>query len=89
MIRLTCLDSETLKVEPTNFKGEDPDCNYPYPEYAAYPSYIAKNGECVKTAWDTYAKLYISSTTGKFETTENSWELAAHDKDAVTTTFEQ
>ena len=82
---ITCLNSETVKVEPTNFKQEDPECKYPYPEYSAFPSYIAKNGDCVKTSYMSYTRFYISSTTGKYEETTNSWELATHDK--TTDTF--
>jgi len=47
-ISMTCLNSETLKIEPANFKGEDITCQYPYSPTSAYPSYVAKSGECVK-----------------------------------------
>lgn len=61
----TCLNSETFKGEEFNYKGEDPDCTYPYPSYSDDPSYVAKSGECVRVSRDTFMIFYISSTTGK------------------------
>lgn len=75
MVAMTCLTSEMLKVENANFKGEDTQCMTPYPEFAAFPSYIAKNDECVRTSYMSYTKFYISSTTGKYEKTNSSGEL--------------
>lgn len=79
-LMLTCLSSEALKVETVNFKGEDKECKYPYPEYADFPSYVANNGECVRTSRFSYVRYFISSTNGKFEQTTNSWVVAEHDK---------
>jgi hypothetical protein len=74
----TCLNSETVKVEVFNSQNEDPDCKYPYPSYADSPSYIAKNGDCVRTTARSYSRFYISSTsaTGEFEDAKGvSWEI--------------
>lgn len=66
--QFTCLDSETVKVEVFNRENEDPDCKYPYPSYSDNPSYIAKNGDCVRSTGVGYTRFYISSTspTGEF-----------------------
>lgn len=36
-----------------------------------------------------YTRFYISSTTGKYEETTNSWELAPHEKTTDTFTKEE
>lgn len=87
--KITCLNSETMKLEPHNYKGEDSECKYPYPVEAAFPSYVAKNGDCVKTMWNSYTRFKISSTTGKYEETTNSWELPSYNKSTDTFTKEE
>jgi hypothetical protein len=73
---MTCLTSETIKIEVFNKENEDPKCEYPYPYYSDEPSYIATSGKCVRTSAYTYSKIYISSTTGKFEENPDaSWEI--------------
>lgn len=88
----TCLNSEAIKVEVFNGNREDPDCNYPYPSYSHSPSYVAKSGECVRTTAQGYSRFFISSTTGKFEETDNSWDIPDYnkqvDKDAYNQTEE-
>jgi len=78
-----------MKAEPTNFLNEDPECRNPYPDYAAYPSYIAKSGDCVKTSYMSYTRIFISSTSGKFEEGTGSWELAGKNTTIDTKTNEE
>lgn len=75
---VTCLDSETIKVLNFNGVGEDPDCNYAYPTYANFPSFMAKSGQCVEVSPGLFLRYDISSSTGKFEKTDNSWEIPDH-----------
>lgn len=78
--RGTCIDSETIKWEVHNIENEDPECKFPYPSYSWSPSYVAKNEECVQTSMKEWVRMTISSTTGKFEKTENSPELFDYNK---------
>lgn len=69
------MSSQAFKAEIYNNKNEDPGCKYAYSKDAPSPSFIVKNGGCVRTGENDYVKMWISTTTGKDETTDNSWEI--------------